>query len=357
MAKKVVIGMSGGVDSAVAAVLLKEQGYEVVGITMKLWEGDSDREDGCCSVNTANDARRVCDLLDIPFYVSNFKEAFKEKVIDYFVDEYFKGRTPNPCIECNRHLKFNDLLKLANNIEAEYIATGHYAKVEYDEKSGRYLLKKSVTAKKDQTYVLYCLTQEQLSHIVMPLGNYTKEEVRAIAAKAELRVANKPESQEICFVEDNDYGRFLAEVRGKDIKQGTFVDKTGRRLGIHKGIVHYTIGQRKGLGYTFGKPVFVTKIDPEKNLVTLGDHEELMHKELYAEKMNFISLEKLEGEMRVTAKIRYSAKEAPALILPEKDGVRVIFDEPQRAITPGQAVVFYDGEVVVGGGTIIYSEN
>ena len=352
MTKKVVIGMSGGVDSAVAALLLKEQGYEVVGITMKLWEGESDREDGCCSVNSANDARRVCDLLDIPFYVSNFKESFQENVINYFVEEYFLGRTPNPCIACNKHLKFNDLLKLANNIEAEYIATGHYAKVEFDEKTGRYLLKKSVTAKKDQTYVLYCLTQEQLSHIVMPLGNYTKEEVRAIASKAGLKVANKAESQEICFIEDNDYGRFLSEVRGTEIKPGRFIDKDGKKLGIHKGIVHYTIGQRKGLGYTFGKPVFVTEINPEENTVVLGTPEELMSRELFADDLNFISIDKLEGEMRVDAKIRYSAKEAPAVIFPEGDGVRVIFDEPQRAITPGQAVVFYDGDIVVGGGTI-----
>ncbi len=344
--------MSGGVDSAVAALLLKEQGYEVIGITMKLWEGDSDREDGCCSLSSANDARRVCDLLDIPFYVSNFKEAFQEKVIDYFVDEYFQGRTPNPCIACNKYLKFDDLLKLARSVEAEYIATGHYAKVEYDEPSGRYLLKKSVTARKDQTYVLYCLTQEQLSHIVMPLGTYTKEEVRAIAAKAGLRVANKAESQEICFIEDNDYGRFLKEVRPEDIKEGRFVNQEGKTLGKHKGIVNYTIGQRKGLGITFGKPVFVTRIDPKDNTVTLGEHDELMSTTLFADEINLISMEKLTGEMRVTAKIRYSAKEAPATILPEGEGIRVNFDEPQRAITPGQAVVFYDGDVVVGGGII-----
>lgn len=357
MKKRVVIGMSGGVDSSVAAFLLKQQGYDVIGVTMQIWQDkskeDFEREGGCCSLSAVEDARRVCNKLDIPFYVMNFKQVFEKTVIDYFVDEYLEGRTPNPCIACNKYVKFDALLERAKALEAEYVATGHYARILYDEGYKRYIIKKSATATKDQTYVLYNLTQEQLKHILMPLGDYTKEQVREIARGLDLRTANKPESQEICFVEDDDYGRFITERTDREIKPGYFVDTKGRRLGTHKGIVHYTVGQRKGLGIALGKPMYVVEIIPERNLVVLGDETEVFSRELTASKMNFITFEKLEGPIKVNAKIRYSAKEAPAQVIPlEEDKVKVIFDEPQRAITPGQAVVFYQGDVLVGGGTI-----
>lgn len=358
MKKRVVIGMSGGVDSSVAAYLLLKEGYDVIGVTMQIWQ-DKDKEvqeveGGCCSLSAVEDARRVCDKLGIPFYVMNFKQVFEKTVIDYFVDEYFLGRTPNPCIACNKYVKFDALLERSMALDAEYVATGHYARILYDEGYGRYIIKKSATAAKDQTYVLYNLTQDQLKHMLMPLGDYTKEQVRAIARELELRTANKPESQEICFVEDNDYGRFLSEKRGADIKPGYFVDTKGNKLGMHKGIVHYTVGQRKGLGIAFGKPMFVVEIIPDRNLVVLGDESEVFSTVLTADNLNFVAIEDLKAPMKVNAKIRYSAKEAPAEVFPIEDNkVRVVFEQPQRAITPGQAVVFYDGDVLVGGGTII----
>lgn len=357
MKKRVVIGMSGGVDSSVAAYLLKQQGYDVIGVTMQIWQDKSkeayEREGGCCSLSAVEDARRVCNKLDIPFYVMNFKQIFEKMVIDYFVDEYLVGRTPNPCIACNKFIKFDALLERSKALEAEYVATGHYARILYDESYKRYIIKKSATPQKDQTYVLYNLNQDQLSHILMPLGDYNKEQVREIARGLDLRTANKPESQEICFVEDNDYGRFINERRGSEIKPGFFVDTKGRRLGAHKGIVHYTVGQRKGLGIALGKPMFVVEIIPEKNLVVLGDETEVFSKELTASEMNFITLEKLKEPIDVKAKIRYSAKEAAAKVIPlDDDRVRVVFEEPQRAITPGQAVVFYQDDILVGGGTI-----
>lgn len=358
MKKRVVIGMSGGVDSSVAAYLLLKEGYDVIGVTMQIWQ-DKDKEaqeveGGCCSLSAVEDARRVCDKIGIPFYVMNFKEVFEKTVIDYFVDEYFLGRTPNPCIACNKYVKFDALLERSLALDAEYVATGHYARILYDEGYGRYIIKKSATAAKDQTYVLYNLTQDQLKHMLMPLGDYTKEQVRAIARELELRTANKPESQEICFVEDNDYGRFLSEKRGEDIKPGYFVDTKGNKLGMHKGIVHYTVGQRKGLGIAFGKPMFVVEIIPDRNLVVLGDESEVFSTVLTADNLNFVAIEDLKAPMKVNAKIRYSAKEAPAEVFPiEGNKVRVVFEQPQRAITPGQAVVFYDGDVLVGGGTII----
>lgn len=357
MKKRVVIGMSGGVDSSVAAFLLKEQGYDVIGITMKLWDDDDPNrvevEGGCCSLSAAEDARMVCDKIGIPFYVLNFRKVFEKTVIDYFVDEYFKGRTPNPCIACNKYLKFDALLEKAKALDAEYVATGHYARVAFDPKYQRYVIKKSATAAKDQTYALYNLSQDQLRHTLMPLGDYTKEQVREVAKKLDLVTAEKAESMEICFIEDNDYGRFLSEKRGQDIRPGYFVDTKGKILGKHKGIVHYTVGQRKGLGIALGKPMFVVEIIPHKNLVVLGDESEVFKKELIASEPNFTIFDKLEKPMHIVAKIRYSAKESPAEIAPLEGGrVKVIFDEPQRAITPGQAVVFYDGDILVGGGTI-----
>lgn len=358
MKDRVIIGMSGGVDSSVAAYLLKEQGYEVIGVTMKLrnnedFEEDSGR-DSCCSLSSVEDARRVCDNLGIPFYVMNFTEIFEQKVVNYFVDEYFKGRTPNPCIACNKYVKFDALLKKAKALEAEYVATGHYARILYDENLGRHLIKKSATAAKDQTYVLYNLVQSQLKHILMPLGDYNKEETRKIAAELNMDVADKPDSQEICFVEDNDYGKFLEQRRGEDIKTGQFVDTKGKVLGKHKGIVHYTVGQRKGLGIALGKPMFVVDIIPEKNQVVLGEQDEVFKKELIAINMNFLPFDKLQNPMRVKAKIRYSAKESDAWAVPVGENrTKLIFDEAQRAITPGQAVVLYQDDFLIGGGVIL----
>lgn len=357
MKKRVVIGMSGGVDSSVAAYLLKQQGYDVIGVTMQIWQDKSkeafEREGGCCSLSAVEDARRVCDKLDIPFYVMNFKQIFEKLVIDYFVDEYLQGRTPNPCIACNKHIKFDALLERAMALEAEYVATGHYARIMYDEGLERHIIRKSATPEKDQTYVLYNLTQQQLSHILMPLGDYNKQQVREIARDLDLRTANKPESQEICFVEDNNYGRFIDERRGGGIKPGFFVGTTGKKLGTHKGIAHYTVGQRKGLGIALGKPMYVVEIIPDKNLVVLGDEAEVFSRELTASNVNLIALEKLEAPVEVRAKIRYSAREAAATVTPiGADRVKVVFEEPQRAITPGQAVVFYQDDVLVGGGTI-----
>lgn len=355
--KKVMIGMSGGVDSSVAAAVLLEKGYDVVGVTMQIWpDMDEERkktEGGCCSLSAVDDARRVANKLGIPYYVMNFKDIFQEKVIDYFTSEYMKGRTPNPCIACNRYVKFDALLKKAVAMGIDYVATGHYARVEYDSVRKRYLLKKSATDKKDQTYALYNLTQQQLSRTLMPLGDYTKDQVRKIAKEIGLTVATKPDSQEICFVDDNDYGKFICENTEYEIKPGYFIDTQGNILGMHKGIVHYTIGQRKGLGIALGRPMFVMEIDSVNNRIVLGEEDDVFSKSLVAEDLNFISIESLQGELRVKAKIRYSAKEAEAVIAPLSNGeVRVSFNEPQRAITPGQSVVFYDGDIVVGGGVI-----
>ena len=354
MKKRVVIGMSGGVDSSVAAYLLKEQGYEVIGITMRMAPNDPDEvenEGGCCGLSAVEDARRVCDKIGIPFYVLNFKKSFKEKVIDKFVDEYIAGRTPNPCVECNKHLKFDELLRKAKGIGADYIATGHYAKIE--KINDRWNLIKSDDDRKDQTYMLYNFTQDQLAHTLMPCGSYTKDKIREIAKEIGLAVHNKKDSEEICFVPDNNHGNFILKERPNDVKEGNFVDKDGKILGKHKGIVYYTIGQRKGLGLALGRPAFVTKINAEKNEVVIGVEDEIFRNGLIAKDVNFISIDKLEEPLEVTAKVRYSAKPAKATLYPLKDGrVKVIFDDKQRAITKGQSVVFYDGNIVVGGGII-----
>jgi tRNA-specific 2-thiouridylase len=283
----------------------------------------------------------------------NFQEIFEQKVIDYFVDEYHKGRTPNPCIACNKHVKFDALLQKAVAMGVKYVSTGHYARIVYDEVRQRYLLKKSATVSKDQTYALYNLTQQQLKHILMPLGDYNKDQTREMAKKLGLGVASKPDSQEICFVEDNNYARFIHERTGNSGKPGYFVDTEGNVLGEHKGIIHYTVGQRKGLGIAFGKPMYVIAIDAENNKVILGESGQEYSEALIAEEPNFIPFDALDRELRVTAKIRYSAKEAEAIISPDASGKTVVkFSVPQRAVTPGQAVVFYDGDVLVGGGTI-----
>jgi len=354
MKKKVVIGMSGGVDSSVAAYLLKEQGYEVIGIMMKLSPDNPDYEEnegGCCSISAANDARRVADVLEIPFYVMNFKDAFKENVIDNFIDEYMEGRTPNPCIVCNKTIKFDEFLRKAKALGADYIATGHYAKIEKCD--DRYVLKKSEDDKKDQTYALYTLNQEQLRHTLMPCGDYSKPEIRKIAERIGLQVFKKRDSQEICFIPDNDHGNYIKKYSGKEIKPGNFVNKHGDIMGTHKGIVYYTIGQRKGLGIAVGRPVFVNDINPLTNQVVLGDEEDIFKTGLVAKDLNFIIFDCLQSSLRVSAKIRYSAKPQLATLIPlENNRVKVVFDEKQRAITKGQSVVFYLENLVVGGGII-----
>lgn len=346
--KRVLIGMSGGVDSSVAALLLKNKGYEVVGVTMKLLNSKVHEE------NTINDAKSVCEKLGIEYHVVDFCDIFKEKVMDYFAGEYMKGRTPNPCNVCNKYLKFGALLELAKNeLNCEYMATGHYAKVEYDENRKRYLLKRSKTDKKDQTYALYKLTQEQLKYVLMPLGDYEKSDIRKIAEENGLVNANRRDSQEICFVEDNDYVKFIEEKYGYKSKKGNFVDLSGNVLGQHNGIINYTVGQRKGLEIAFQKRKYVLNVEADKNEVVLGDNEDLFKDSLICREVNFISIDKLLNPLEVTAKIRYSAKPEKATLIPiDKDSIKVVFDEPQRAITPGQSVVFYDGDIVVGGGTI-----
>jgi len=354
--KKVMVGMSGGVDSSVAAALLLEKGYDVIGVTMHMWEDPTTedvREDACCSLSAVEDARRVANKLKIPHYVLNFKDIFKKTIVDYFIDEYLKGRTPNPCIACNKFIKFGIFIEKALSMNIDYVATGHYARIVYDNDKERYLLKKALTKEKDQSYVLYNIKKENLSRVLFPIGDYDKNEVRNLAKKYELPVATKPDSQEICFIQDNDYAGFINRIAKENIKPGYFVDTKGNILGEHKGIINYTIGQRKGLGISFGKPMYVVRIDSKNNQVVLGDAEDLFSTELIAEDVNFLSIDSLEEPLKVNAKIRYSAKESPATIYPLEEGkVKVIFEQPQRAITPGQSVVFYDGDIVVGGGII-----
>ncbi|KHD38375.1 thiouridylase [Clostridium acetobutylicum] len=354
MNKKVVIGMSGGVDSSVAAYLLKEQGYDVIGVTMKLTPDDAfytEQEGGCCSLSAVEDARRVAYRIGIPFYVVNFTDIFKEKVIDYFTEEYLNGKTPNPCIACNKYIKFDALLKKAESLGADYIATGHYCRIV--EENGRYVIRKSEDEKKDQTYVMYNMTQDQLKHTLMPCGDYKKDRIREIAREIGLNVFDKKDSEEICFIPDNDHGGFIKRECPKAVKTGNFVDKEGKVLGKHKGIIYYTIGQRKGLGIATGKRVFVTNIDAMKNQVVIGEEEEIFENELISFKNNFIPFDKLTEPMEVDAKIRYNAKASRATIYPVDDeNVKVKFEKPQRAITKGQSVVFYDGDLLVGGGII-----
>lgn len=358
MKKKVMVGMSGGVDSSVAAMLLMEQGYDVVGVTFRLWhlndEFDELRAETCCSLDDVNDAREVCYTLGIPHYVFNYKDLFRERVVDYFVEAYRKGHTPNPCIACNRHIKFDAFLQKADDLSVDCIATGHYARILQDAQTGRYALKKALNLPKDQSYVLFTLTQKQLARTLMPLGSFrSKDEVRGIAEKNGLVVSRKKESQDICFVPDGDYTAFLERYTGEQMKPGPFVDKEGRTLGEHRGIWNYTIGQRKGLGLSFPQPMFVVDIRPEENAVVLGISDEVFSDRLTAGELNWIETDSLKDARRCKAKIRYAHTPADAVVSMLDDGTaEVRFDTPQRAVTKGQAVVFYDDDTVIGGGTI-----
>lgn len=351
MKETVVVGMSGGVDSSMAAWLLKEQGYQVIGVTMHLF--DNLENNSCCGIQGIEDARRVAYTLDIPFYVMNFKDVFSKKVMDYFVWEYRQGRTPNPCIACNRYVKWEALLEKARSIGADYLATGHYARIR-QLSNGRYAICCSATAAKDQTYALYNLTQEQLKHTLMPVGDYEKEQIRWFANEAKLPVADKPDSQEICFVEDGDYAGYVNRCSTIAEQPGQFVTRDGVVLGQHKGISHYTIGQRKGLGLSLGKPVYVTEIRPDTREVVLGEEKELWVTHLTAKHLNFMGVRAFVSGQKMLAKIRYSHKgEWCQVVSIKHDQLTIEFDSPVRAVTPGQAVVFYDGDVVLGGGVIV----
>ena len=354
---KALVGMSGGVDSSVAAYLMKEAGFDCIGVTMQLYDNEmlgEEKTKTCCTLDDAEDARSIARKLGIPFYVFNFKDAFEEKVIRKFVRCYECGSTPNPCIDCNRHLKFEKLLQRALELGCDSVVTGHYAQIRQDNQTGRYLLYKAADSSKDQTYFLACLNQYQLAHTHFPLGGLTKTEVRQIAEENGFVNARKHDSQDICFVPDGDYAAFLARYTGKTYPEGDYLDLDGKVVGKHKGAVSYTLGQRKGLGIALGAPVYVCAKDMEKNTVTVGPNEALFSSSLLADNWNWYPFPELTEPLAVTAKIRHSQFEQPATVYPDAQGcARVVFDTPQRAITPGQAVVLYQGDMVVGGGTIV----
>jgi tRNA-specific 2-thiouridylase len=355
--KRVLVAMSGGVDSSVAAFLLKKQGYDVTGATLQIWPDEQDeqvRSDvGCCSLSAVDDARRVASALDIPYYVLNFKALFEKEVINPFIEEYLRGRTPNPCISCNWKIKFEAMLDKALAMGFDYLATGHYARIRKSDKSGEYELLSDAKNPKDQTYALYRLNQHQLAHLLLPVADINKSEIRGIAREAGLPVADKPDSQEICFVKNNSYAGFIQERTGIRSQEGDFVDRKGNILGKHRGIINYTVGQRKGIGLAADEALYVLAVDQTNNRVVLGHNDDLFTRELEAESVHYISRFAPILPARIEAKIRYSAKAVPGTLEWVDDGkVRVVFDEPVRAVTPGQSVVFYQGENVLGGAII-----
>ena len=354
LSKKALIAMSGGVDSSVAAALMVDKGYDCMGCTMRLYENDmvgKDLFDTCCSLADTQDARAVCDRLGIDYQIFHYEAEFRENVIEPFVCSYERGETPNPCIRCNKYLKFDILYQKGREMGFDYIVTGHYARIE--EKDGHFYLLKAKDLNKDQSYVLYDLTEEQLSHTFFPLGEYTKTEARGIAEEKEFVTSHKSESQDICFVPDGDYAAMIKRYRGKDYPKGDFVDTNGNVLGQHNGIIGYTIGQRRGLGIPDKKRLYVTKLDVQNNQVVLGDNEDLFKRKVNIRDFHWITGESPKGEFRCSAKIRYRHKEQPGVCIIEDDGGAVFtFDEPQRAITPGQSAVLYDGDYVLGGGII-----
>lgn len=356
MAKKALIAMSGGVDSSVAAYLMLRAGYDCTGVTLRLFDNPQENPDekACCSLDSTEDARSVCRRLGIPFFVYNFTEHFEDAVIRRFVGAYEAGSTPNPCIDCNRYIKFEKLLRRAEELGFDCVVTGHYATVAYDAASGRYLLKKSADTAKDQSYVLYPLTQTQLAKTVFPLGELTKEQTRAIAEEQGFVNARKHDSQDICFVPDGDYARFIEAYTGKAYPPGDFTDESGKVLGQHRGIIRYTVGQRKGLGLALPHPMYVKEKNLAENKVVLCDNAALFSRELLAGDLNLIAVSAIHEPVRVSARVRYNQKEQPATVYAvDSDTIRVVFDEPQRAISKGQAVVLYQGDVVFGGATIL----